>query len=427
MHTEIKNVSDTKVLITITSVEEDLLPYKNQILKKLASEVKIPGFRKGTAPISLVEKNIDQSLLQSEFLDEAMSGLYSSATQSKKIRPVTRPEVTVKKFVPFSALDFEVTTEIVGKITLPDYRKIKLAKQKATVTAKDVDSVIKSLKTRVAEKKEVKRAAKKTDEVWLDFKGVNTKGEPINGADGKDYPLVIGSNTFIPGFEDNVIGLKPGDEKSFTLTFPKEYGVKALANKKVKFTVNIKKVQEVVEPELNDDFAGKVGPFETLKDLKSDIKNQLAIEKQNELDRKYQNDLVGKIVDKTTVKIPEPLIDQQIEYILDDLKRNLTYRGQTYQEFLEQEGLTDELYKTTIAKPQAERQVKTSLILAEIAEAENLHITPEELDVRLQLLKGQYQDPAMQENLDKPESRNEIASKILTEKVLQKLEEYASK
>lgn len=426
MHTEIKNLSDTQVQITITSVEEDLLPYKNQVLQKLAKQVNIQGFRKGTAPISLVEKNIDQSMLQSEFLDEAMSGLYSTATQSKNIRPVTQPEVTVKKFVPFTALDFEVITEVISKIKLPDYKLIKLAKDKPTVTAKDVDGVIDSLKLRVAEKVDVDRAAKTKDEVWLDFKGVDEKDEPINGADGKDYPLVIGSNTFIPGFEDNVIGLKAGDEKSFTLTFPKDYGVKALANKKVKFTVNINKVQEVKDPELNDEFASKIGPFESMKDLKADIKKQLAIEKQNEIDRSYHNDLVAKIVEKTTVKIPEALIDQQASYIVDDLKRNLTYRGQTYKEFLEQEGLSEENYLKTVANPQAEKQVKTSLVLAEIAELEKLHITPEELEIRLQLLKGQYNDQSMQENLDKPESRNEIASKMLTEKVLEKLEKYSS-
>lgn len=426
MHTEIKNLSDTQVQITITSVGEDLLPYKNQVLQKLAKQVNIQGFRKGTAPISLVEKNIDQSMLQSEFLDEAMSGLYSTATQSKNIRPVTQPEVTVKKFVPFTALDFEVVTEVISKIKLPDYKLIKLAKDKPTVTAKDVDGVIDSLKLRVAEKVDVDRAAKTKDEVWLDFKGVDEKDEPINGADGKDYPLVIGSNTFIPGFEDNVIGLKAGDEKSFTLTFPKDYGVKALANKKVKFTVNINKVQEVKDPELNDEFASKIGPFESMKDLKADIKKQLAIEKQNEIDRSYHNDLVAKIVEKTTVKIPEALIDQQANYVVDDLKRNLTYRGQTYKEFLEQEGLSEEDYLKTIANPQAEKQVKTSLVLAEIAEVEKLHITPEELEIRLQLLKGQYNDKSMQENLDKPESRNEIASKMLTEKVLEKLEKYSS-
>ncbi|MBI5357991.1 trigger factor, partial [Candidatus Saccharibacteria bacterium] len=324
-------------------------------------------------------------------------------------------------------LEFEVITEVVGKIKLADYKKIKLAKEKAAVVAKDVEDVIKSLKKQVADKKEVQREAKTNDEVWIDFKGVDAKGEPVNGADGKDYPLVLGSKTFIPGFEENIEGLKPGEEKTFTLTFPKDYGVKALANKKVTFTVTVKKIQEIEEPEVNDTFAGKVGPFKTLKDLKDDIKKQLTIEKQNELERKYQNELVGKIAEKSEVAIPDVLIEQQMGYNLDEVKRNLTYRGQTYQEFLEAEGLTDEQYKETILKPQATQHVKISLILSEIAEAEQLLITPEELEIRIQLLKGQYQDPAMQANLDKPENRSDIASRMLTEKVLSKLQEYATK
>lgn len=427
MHSELKKLSETKIQLTVSAVEEDLKPYKNKALEKLASQVKIPGFRGGKAPISLIEKNVDQTQLQTEFLDEALTGLYGEAASAQKVRPISRPEVNVKKFVPFTVLEFEVSTEIVGKIKLADYKKIKLAKDKAAVVAKDVDEVIKSLQKQVAEKKEVQRAAKKTDEVWIDFRGVDAKGVPVNGADGKDYPLVLGSKTFIPGFEENIEGLKPGDEKTFTLTFPADYGVKTLANKKVTFTITVKKVQEIEEPEVDDTFAGKVGPFKTLKELKDDIKKQLTIEKRNELERKYQNELVGKIADKSEVAIPDVLIEQQMGYNLDELKRNLTYRGQTYQEFIAAEGLTEDQYRETVLKPQAELFVKTSLVLSEIAEAEQLFITPEELEIRMQLLKGQYQDPAMQANLDKPESRSDIASRMLTEKVLIKLQEYATK
>lgn len=426
MHSELKKLSETKIQLSINAAEEDLKPYKNKALEKLSSKVKIPGFRGGKAPISLIEKNIDPTMLQTEFLDEALSGLYGEAVSTQKVRPITRPDVSVKKFVPYTVLEFDVTTEVIGKIKLADYKKVKMAPEKAKVETKDIEDVLKSLKKQVAEKKEVNREAKKTDEVWIDFKGVDAKGKPVNGADGNDYPLVLGSKTFIPGFEENIEGLKPGDEKTFTLTFPSDYGVKALANKKVTFTVTVKKVQEIEEPELNDEFAGKVGPFKTLKELKDDIKKQLTFEKQNELDRKYQNDLVGKIADKSELAIPEVLIEQQIGYNLDEAKRNLTYRGQTYQEFLDSEGLTDEQYKETVLKPQSERQVKFSLILSEIAEAEQLFVTPEELEIRIQLLKGQYQDPTMQANLDNPENRSDIASRMLTEKVLAKLQEYSA-
>lgn len=426
MHTTLTKVDNTKVKLLISASEEDLRPSKDKVLKKLAKQVKLPGFRDGKAPLNLVEKNVDPGLLQAEFLDEAMTELYVKGAAAEKIRPVTRPEVTVKKFVPFSHLEFEVTTEIVGNIKLADYKKIKLSKQKPEVTAKDVNDVIKSLKVRVADKTEVGRAAKKSDEAWIDFRGVDEKGKPINGADGKDYPLVIGSNTFIPGFEDNVEGMKPGEEKTFNLTFPKDYGVKALANKKVKFTVTVKKIQEVSEPEVNDAFAAKVGPFKTVEELKDDIKKQLTIEKQNQVNRDYSSELVEKIADKSSMSIPRTMIDQQVEHNLEHFKRDLVYRGQTYAEFLKSEDTNEEKYRKEVLEPQAEKQVKASLILSEISEAEGIFITPEELEIRLQILKGQYKDPQMQAELDKPENRQDIASRMLTEKVLAKLEDYAT-
>jgi trigger factor len=427
MQTSLTKISDTKVKITVTADAADISPYKDKVLVRLGKEVKLAGFRPGKAPLHMVEKSVDQTVLQREFLDEAMTALYTQAVNAEKIRPVSKPEVSVKKFVPFTTLDFEVETEMVGNIKLADYKKIKLAKPKPEVTAKDVNDVLDTLKLRVADKQEVNRAVKKGDEATIDFKGVDMKDEPINGADGKDYPLTIGSNTFIPGFEDNVIGMKPGESKTFELTFPKDYGVKALANKKVKFTVDVKKVQEVVEPKLDDSFAPKVGPFKTLKDLKDDIKKQLAVEKQNETDKNYMNELVGKITDKSSVSLPDSMIEHQIEHNLEDLKRNIVYRGQTLQEFFEQEGTTEEKYREEVLRPQAEKQVKGSLILSEIADTERVTITPEELEIRLQVLKGQYQDAQMQAELDKPEARQDIASRMLTEKVLSKLEEYATK
>lgn len=426
MQVELTNISDTKVKFSIKAAAEDMKLHKDKAVKRLGKELKLPGFRPGKAPLNLIEKNIDQNILQNEFLDEAMTAFYTKAAADKNIRPVSRPEVVVKKFVPFTNLEFEITTDIVGRLKLADYKKIKLEKPKPEVTAKDVNDVLDSLKLRVAEKTDVNRAAKKDDEAWIDFKGVDEKGEPVSGAEGKDYPLVLGSNKFIPGFEDNVVGMKPGEEKTFPITFPKDYGVNALANKKVKFTVKVNKVQEMTEPKLDDAFAAKVGPFKTFKDLKDDIKKQLAAEKQNQVNNDYANSLVEKIADKSTVKLPDSMLEHQVSHNLEELKRNLTYRGQTIQEFYEAENTTEEKYTKDILKPQAEKQIKGSLILSEIAQTEGIIVTPEELEIRIQILKGQYKDPQMQAELDKPESRQDIATRILTEKVLTKLEQYAT-
>jgi trigger factor len=421
-----KNLSDTKVQLVLEADAEQLKAVKKETLEHLARDLRLPGFRQGKAPLNLIEKNVNPASLQTEFLDRAMNMLYVNAIREHNLRPVAQPDVKIKKFVPFETLEIEVEVEVVGEIKLPDYKKMKLAKKEAKVTDKDVEDVIKQLKVREAEKKDVDRASKNGDQVWIDFTGVDAKTkEAISGADGKDYPLGLGSNTFIPGFEPEIVGMKAGDEKTFVVTFPKDYSVKALQNRKVEFTVKANKVQEVVEPKVDDEFAAKVGPFKTVAELKTDIKKQLQTEKNYQTDREYTDELLTKITDGSKMAIPDALIDEQVERLLSEQKQNLMYRGQTWQEFLDSEGKTEEEYSKSL-RPDAELRVKAGLVLGEIADAEKITVTAEELEIRMQLLKGQYPDKAMQAELEKPEARREIASRMISEKTVDKLVGYAA-
>ena len=426
MHVTKKNLSGTKLKLTLVADADLLEAEKQKVLQDLAKTVKIQGFREGKAPLHMVEKSVDPNRLNSEFLERAVNRLYLAALDHEKIRPVAQPQVNITKFVPFSALEVEAEVEVVGEVKLPDYKKIKLPKEKSTVTTEEVDEVLANLRIREAEKKEVERAAKDKDEVWVDFKGVDAKTkEEIKGADGKDYPLVLGSKTFIPGFEENLAGMKPGEEKTFEVTFPKDYGVTALQSRKVEFAVTVKKVQEVAEPKLDDAFAAKVGPFKTVADLKSDIKKELTARKEQEADQKYVDDLITKIAEKSTVAVPEVLVDEQIDRLEQEQRQNIMYRGQTWQEFLESEGLDEKSFRDKI-RPGAELRVKAGLVLSQISEEEKIDVTPEELEMQMQILKSQYTDPQMQAELAKPETRRTIASRILTDKTVTKLKEYAA-
>ncbi len=421
------NSSPTNLTLTVIADEKELAPIKAHVLTHFQGRVKVPGFRAGKVPAEILEKNVDPTALQTQFLEEAIEQLYVAAANNEQLRPVDRPQISLKKFVPYTMLEFDAEVEVLGEVKLPDYKKIKLSKPTVKVTDAEIKEVIESLRQRLADKKDVSRAVKDGDQVYLDFKGVDAKTkEPISGADGKDYPLVIGSNTFIPGFEPEVIGMKAGDEKTFTITFPKDYGVAALQNRKVEFTVSVIKVQEMKLPKLDDDFAAKAGPVKTFTELKADIKQQLTHEKQHQAERDYESELVKKISDKSKLEIPGVLINDQVARLWTDLQQNVMYRGQTIQEFLEAEGKTEEQYREDILKPQATDRVKASLVLAEIAEVEGLEVTPEELEIRMQLLKGQYQDAQMQVELEKPETRRDIAARLLTEKTVNKLVEYAS-
>ena len=420
-------LTKTKYKLSISSDQATLDNIKTHVLRRLATnQVKLPGFRAGKAPLSLVEKNIDQNLLQSEFLDEAVNRMYTQAIKAEKIRPVEQPKISLKKFVPFTMVEFEAEVEAISGIDLADYTKIRKKPIPVIVDKKDVDGVISNLRQRIAERREVSRPSRDSDEVIVNFNGTDSKNQPVKGAEGKDYPLVLGSNSFIPGFEPNLVGLKVGQDKTFTITFPKDYNMSALQSKKVTFKVKIKKVHEIIEPKIDDAFAAKIGPFKSLAELKKDIKNQLTIEQQRQADTDFNNELIKEIVSKSSVEVPESLIDEEVERAEQAERQNLSYRGQTWQEHLAEEGVSDEEHRKN-NRPAAEENVKASLILSEIAQRENITVTPEELEVRLQLLKGQYSDKAMQAELDKPENHSEIESRLITEKTIAKIRQYVDK
>lgn len=425
MHITRTNPEPTITKLTVKADADELQKAKNLALQHLAPQVKVPGFRAGKVPMTIVEKNVDQNMLQSEVIEHAINTLYASAVRQEDLRPVANPQISIKKFVPFTDLEFEAEVPTIGKIKLADYKKIKMTKPTVKVEAKDVNEVLESLKKRGAERKEVDRASKDGDEVVFDFKGTDSKGQPVAGADGKDYPLIIGSNTFIPGFEPELVGLKAGEEKKFTVTFPKDYGVKALQSKKVTFEVKVHKVSEMLEPKLDDNFAAAVGPFKTLKELKDDIKRSLEMERGQQAEVQYENVLLQKIADKSDIEIPKLLVDEQIERIENEERQNLAYRGQTWEEHLKEEGVTAEEHKEQ-KRHNAEQRVKVGVILAEVAEREEIQVTPEEVEIRLQLMKGQYRDPTAQAELNKPEALRDIESRIRTEKTLEKIKGYAA-
>jgi trigger factor len=278
----------------------------------------------------------------------------------------------------------------------------------------------------MAERVKINRPAKDGDELLIDFEGKDKNGNLIDGAQGKDYPLIIGSKSFIPGFEENLVGSKAGQSKTIDVTFPKDYGAEALQNKKVSFKVDVAKVSELKEPKVDDELAAKAGPFKTLKELKDDVKKQLLGEKLRQADQEYQNELMRKIASKTEIEVPESLVNDENLRLEEQEKQNLAYRGQTWQEHLDAEGI-DEAEHRKRHYPEALERVKIGLILSEIAENESVKVSPEELEIRLQILKGQYQDPQMQAELDKPENQRDIQARLMTEKTLAKLTEYASK
>ncbi len=427
MHTTKKQLTPTKVHLTIAVEPDELARAKQQVLTELSKEVKLAGFRKGHAPAAMVEKVVDQQLLANRVIDQALNEAYAKAVTEEQLRPVDRPEVTLTKFVPFTELEMTATVAVVGDIRLPDYKKLHVAKKPVTVTDADVESVINDLLGRSATTTAVIRAAAEGDEVVINFAGVDAKTKAaIAGTSGEGQSLVLGSGAFIPGFEEALVGLAAGESKTFTVTFPKNYGATELQNKKVSFSVDVVTVNERVLPKLDAEFVAKLGPFGSAAELRRDIRKQIEAEKQRATQQQFENEVLELLGQKTQVEIPEVLVEQEIDRMDEEEKRNLVYRGQTWQEHLKAEGKTEEQHRDG-HREQALLRIKIGLALGEVAKAEDVSVTNDEVQARIAELKKQYSDPQMQAELTKPENQQDIAGRLLTEKAIAVLAGYAGK
>ena len=416
--------SETEIILNVISDQEEITNARKKVLIKLSKSIKVSGFRQGKVPVSVAEKNLDQTVIDNELIDELVNTLYFKAIEKEKLRPVSRPNIELKKYVPGSILEIDIKINVIGKIKLPDYTKLAVKNTPTKVSTVEIKDVLERLKTQLAEYKIVKRKTKKGDRVWINFEGHDEKNDLIDGAKGEDYPLLLGSNTFIPGFEENLVGLITGEETIFDLEFPSDYGVKALQSKKVKFNVKINKVEEPSIEIIDDKFAKKIGPFASLEDLKKDIKNQLTIEKENEAQRLFEDDLVKNLAKKSKISIPESLINEEIDNIKKEFKQNLLYRGETFKDYLLNNNLSEEEFINKELYPSALERLTAGLALSSIAEKEQITVSPKELEERIEMMKKQYSsDTKMLSSLDSADGKRNIVSRMLTEKTIKKLSE----
>lgn len=424
MKTSVKHLSDTRVELTISLGEKELKDAEQVALTKLAKTIKVPGFRAGKVPIAVVAKNVDPNALMQQTLDDALSKAVSQAYVDENIQALDRPEVEVKKFVPGKELEFTAEADVLPKVTLGDYKKLGVKKTVAKVTAKDIDEIIERMRQGFAERKEVSRAAKDGDETVIDFTG-KKDGVAFDGGNATDYNLALGSNQFIPGFEEAIVGHKAGDEFDVPLTFPAEYHSADLAGAAVVFEVKLKTVKEVVLPELTDELAAKAGPFTTVEELKADIKRELEAGREREALDKLKDELVGKLISISTVPVPQILVNDQRKSIEQDMTQNLAYQGLTLDNYLGNKKLTYEQWLDTEVKEAAENRVKAGLVLAELSKVEKVTATNEELAEKIRQYQEQYGNQSKQD-FTAPELQRDIANRLLTDKTIDRLVELNS-
>lgn len=426
MKTKLKNISDVKVELTISLGAEELKAAEQVALTKLAKEVKIEGFRKGKAPLEMVAAQVDPILLNQETLENALSKSVAEAFLKEKVQAINRPEVDVKKFIPGTELEFTATTEIMPKVELGDYKKLGVKKEAAKVSKKEVKETIDRILKNFAEKKKVEREAKNGDEVIIDFLG-KKDGVAFDGGKAEKFPLELGSKSFIPGFEEGLIGKKAGDELSLDLEFPKDYHAKDLAGAKVVFEVKIHEVRENVEPEINEEFLSKLGDFKTKEEFEKQIEEDLKTQKQAEADEKFKDEIVKKLAEVSKVPVPEILLEDQKRSIEMDMQQNLMYSGLSLEDYLERMGKTREEWLEKDVKEAAEMRVKSGLALAELSKVEKVKSDTKELDARIAQLKEQYgNSKEVQKQLSSDDVRRNLANQILTEKTIDLLVKFNS-
>jgi trigger factor len=424
MKTIVKHLSDTRVELTISLDKKELADARHVALTKLAKSIKVPGFRKGKVPVSVAEKHVDLAMLDQQTIEDALSKAVAESYMNENIQALDRPAVEIKKYVPGQELEFTAEAEVLPKVTLGDYKKLKVARKKVTVTSSEVDEIVERMRAGLATKKDVTRAAQMGDEAKIDFVG-KKDGVAFDGGTGTDYDLTLGSNSFIPGFEEGIVGKKIGETFDISLKFPKSYHVAELKGQPVVFTTTLKGLKEVITPVADDTFAAKAGPFKTIAELKADVGRELTAQKEREAGELLKDELVKQLVAVSTVPTPEVLIKDQVESIERDMTQNLTRQGLTVDQYLENKGFASkEKWLETEVADAAKMRVQAGLALAQLSKQEKIETTSRQIDDHVNLYKKEYaNNPQMVAQLDQPEARRDVANRLLTEKTVNRLVE----
>jgi trigger factor len=421
MKTKLKKLDGSRVELTATLDADDLKKAGDLAVEELAKEVRVEGFRKGKVPMEVAKRFIPENDLDAKTMDLSVRMTVVSAFEQEKQMPLLRPEISITKFVPGEMLEYVATVEVVPEVTLGDWKNLGVKRETAKIEEKDIKGVLDNIAKSFSEKKAIKRAAKLGDEVIIDFVG-KKDGVAFPGGSADNYPLLLGSGNFIPGFEDGIVGHEPGDKFDLELTFPKDYGVEDLAGVKTVFSVLLKQVNEVTMPKIDDELAKKVGPFKDLKALKEDIKKNLALQTEERLDGKFKDDLIKALVKKSKIGVvPDILINDQMHGIRDNLERNAKMQGLSTEEYLKRGGETMESWEKQ-AKKVAEENVKASLCLQNLALAEKVTVDDKLVEAKIAELRDVYRkSPDALKNLKDPAVKQDIKNRLIIEATVEKL------
>jgi trigger factor len=387
MNVTVSSLPKSEVKITVELTEEQMHKYLEKAAKQISQMVKIPGFRPGHAPLDVLKKHVREEAFEGHLVDIAVPETYGEAVQKEQVKAISRPKITVLQQNP---LKYEAVVAVYPEVQVSGYEKVKIDKKEAKVEAKEIEEVLAEIQKHRATSKDVERAAQKSDRVEIDFQGFDEGGALLENTDSKNHPLVIGEGSLVPGFEDALIGMNKGETKEFTVTFPKDYFHKPFQGKNVKFKATMNRVQEPILPEWTPEFIKQVvGEEKTLDEVKQTIEKNLQDEKSHAEAVRRENKFLEQVVESTKVDVPESLIEEEVDGMIDEFKNELEGKGITLEQFLAQtqkelKDLREERRK------EATKRLTLRFGLQQIFEQDKIEVTADDMKNEMEHVIGLY-------------------------------------
>ena len=382
-----EKLEKSQVALTIEVGAAEFEAAVEKAYQKMRRKINVPGFRPGKAPRKMIERMYGAEVFFEEAINIAFPEAYEAAVEQEKLQVVGYPAVEMVGEVTKDGFTFKATAPVYPEVTLGEYKGLKAEKPEVKVTAADVNERLKTLADRNTRLVSVDRAAKSGDTAVIDFEGF-LDGKPFEGGKGENHSLELGSGSFVPGFEDQVIGMKAGEEKDIDITFPENY-TPELAGKPVVFHVKVNEVKAKDVPAIDDEFAKDVSEFDTLKELKADLKKKITEEREKAAQRAFEDALMQKVADGIEADIPDAMIDLQCEKMVDSLKQQLASQGIPFDQYLKMVQSTEEAVKAEAKEP-AQQQVRMDLAIEALIKAEGIDATEEEIEAETKKIAEQY-------------------------------------
>ncbi|MDD7740893.1 MAG: trigger factor [Fusicatenibacter sp.] len=389
MSVQVEKLEKNMAKLTIEVPAEDLEKALQAAYQKQKKNISIPGFRKGKVPRAMVEKMYGPAVFYEDAVNALIPDQYSKAADESGLEIVSRPEINVEQIEKGKTFIFTAEVAVKPEVTLGEYKGLEVPAQNTEVTEEEVEAELKKEQDKNARTINVEdRPAADGDTVTLDFEGF-VDDVAFEGGAGKDYPLTLGSHSFIPGFEEQLVGAALEQPVDVNVTFPEDYQEESLAGKAAVFKCVIHKIEAKELPALDDDFAKDVSEFDTLDEYKKEIKDNLTKKKEEEAKTAKENAVVDKAIENATMEIPDAMINTQVENMIDDFARRIQSQGLTMEQYMQFTGASLETLKEQM-KPQAVKRIQSRLVLEKVAEVENIEVTEEKLDEELTKMAEMY-------------------------------------